>query len=117
MVCATHHAAPPYPTVVAVKLSTINAPNGVAGFCGRSGLSASARNPDGLPSEPMLIATTIALGGVIRRCSNTRKKTNRSPVIISALPDDIADTFKKPGRCVQSSPSVLSLLFDHTAAI
>ena len=44
------HAAPPYPTVVAVKLSTISAPNGVAGFCGRSGLTAKrqeARHRDG----------------------------------------------------------------------
>jgi hypothetical protein len=64
------------------ELSTIRAPNGVAGFCGRSGLSASARNPDGLPMEPTLIATTMAIGGVSRNCSNTRKKTNRSPVII-----------------------------------
>ena len=56
MACATYHAAPPYPTVVAVKLSTISAPNGVAGLCGRSGLIASARKPDGLPKEPRLIA-------------------------------------------------------------
>ena len=67
MACATYHAAPPYPTVVAVKLSTISAPNGVAGFCGRSGFSASARNPDGLPMEPALIATTMAIGGVSNR--------------------------------------------------
>ena len=56
MACATYHAAPPYPTVVAVKLSTISAPNGVAGLCGSSGLTASARKPDGLPTEPRLIA-------------------------------------------------------------
>src|SRR5258706_7649443 len=62
MACATYHTAPPYPTVVAVKLSTIRGPNGVAGFCGRSGLSASARNPDGLPMEPTLIDTTMAIG-------------------------------------------------------
>jgi hypothetical protein len=37
MACATYHAAPPYPTVVAVKLSTISAPNGVAGLCGKLG--------------------------------------------------------------------------------
>ena len=62
MASATYHAAPPYPTVVAAKLSTITAPNGVAGFCGMSGLSASARNPDGLPMEPALIATTNRTG-------------------------------------------------------
>jgi hypothetical protein len=32
-----------------VKLSTISAPNHDAGFCGRSGLIASARKPEGLP--------------------------------------------------------------------
>jgi hypothetical protein len=44
-----------------VKLSTISAPNGVADLCGSSGLTASARRPDGLPTEPRLIATTMTV--------------------------------------------------------
>src|SRR3982751_481088 len=79
MACVTYYAAPPYPTVVAVKLSTITGPNGVAGFCGRSGFSARARNPDGSPMEPTLIATTMAIGGVSRNARTPERTRTGVP--------------------------------------